>query len=67
MNPALREFEKLLGQFRKGFENSLSDIGRKFLRAKAFRDAIPKNTKGFIHSLHDLFVWVTTSRACLQR
>ena len=58
-NRALREFEKLLGQFRKGLrQNSLSDIGRKFLRAKAFRDAIPKNTKGFIHSLHDLFVWV---------
>ena len=56
---ALREFEKLLGQFRKGLrQGSLSDVGRKFLRAKLFRDSIPKNTKGFIHSLHDLFIWV---------
>jgi prephenate dehydrogenase len=56
---ALREFEKLLGQFRKGLhQNSLSDVGKKFLRAKSFRDSIPKNTKGFIHSLHDLFIWV---------
>jgi len=56
---ALREFEKLLGQFRKGLhQGSLSDVGKKFLRAKSFRDSIPKNTKGFIHSLHDLFIWV---------
>ena len=56
---ALREFEKLLEQFRKGlYQSSLSDVGKKFLRAKSFRDSIPKNTKGFIHSLHDLFVWV---------
>jgi len=56
---ALSEFEKLLGQFRKGLhQDSLSDVGKKFLRAKSFRDSIPRNTKGFIHSLHDLFVWV---------
>lgn len=56
---ALREFEKLLGQFRKGlYQRSLSDLGNKFLRAKSFRDSIPQNTKGFLHSLHDLFVWV---------
>ena len=56
---ALQEFEKLLRQFRKRLnQRSLSDVGKKFLRAKSFRDSIPKNTKGFLHSLHDLFVWV---------
>jgi len=56
---SLKEFEKLLAQFRKGLhQRSLADVGRKFFRAKSFRDSIPKNTKGFLHSLHDLFIWV---------
>ncbi|MGA7159745.1 MAG: prephenate dehydrogenase [Bacteroidota bacterium] len=65
---ALGEFEKLLRQFRKGLlQDSLSDIGKKFIRAKSFRDSIPKNTKGFLHSLHDLFVWVDDKPGTLAR
>ncbi len=65
---ALLEFEKLLGEVRKGLhQRSLSDVGKKFLRAKSFRDSIPKNTKGFLHSLHDLFVWVDDKPGMLAK
>ena len=65
---ALREFEKLLGEVRKGLhQRSLSDVGKKFIRAKSFRDSIPKNTKGFLHSLHDLFVWVDDKPGMLAK
>ena len=65
---ALRDFEKLLAQLRRGLrQRSLSDVGKKFLRAKSFRDSIPKNTKGFLHSLHDLFVWVDDKPGTLAK
>ncbi len=65
---ALGEFEKLLGQFRKGLlQSSLSDVGKRFIRAKSFRDSIPKSTKGFLHSLHDLFVWVDDKPGTLAK
>ncbi len=65
---ALHEFEKLLGQIRKGLhQRSLSEVGKKFLRAKSFRDSIPKNTKGFLHSLHDLYVWVDDKPGMLAK
>jgi len=65
---AVAEFEKLLKQIRKGLsQRSLSALGTKFVRAKSFRDAIPKNSKGFLHSLHDLFVWVDDKPGMLAR
>jgi prephenate dehydrogenase len=65
---ALQEFEKMLALLRKGLhQRSLSDVGRKFLRAKSFRDSIPKNTKGFLHSLHDLFIWVDDKPGTLAK
>jgi len=65
---ALREFEKLLGEVRKGLhQRSLSEVGKKFIRAKSFRDSIPKSTKGFLHSLHDLFVWVDDKPGMLAK
>ncbi len=64
----LREFEKQLGQLRRGLRQpSLAIVGTKFLRAKSFRDSIPKNSKGFLHSLHDLFVWVDDRPGTLAR
>jgi prephenate dehydrogenase len=64
----LDEFEKLLGKFRKELlQSSLSDVGKRFVRAKSFRDSIPKNTKGFLHSLHDLFVWVDDKPGTLAK
>lgn len=64
----LREFGKMLGDIDTGIrERSLSQLGRKFLRAKKFRDAIPKNSKGFLHSLHDLYVWVDDKPGMLAK
>ena len=65
---ALKEFEQLIAQLRRGLhQRSLAGVGKKFLRAKSFRDSIPKNTKGFLHSLHDLFVWVDDKPGTLAR
>jgi prephenate dehydrogenase len=65
---AVSEFEQLLKHIRKGLsQRSLSEVGKKFVRAKSFRDAIPKNSKGFLHSLHDLFVWVDDKPGMLAR
>ena len=65
---AVAEFEKLLKQIRKELsQRTLSKVGKKFVRAKSFRDAIPKNSKGFLHSLHDLFVWVDDKPGMLAR
>ena len=56
---SLMELEKALRDFDKDLkEESLSRIGRKFVRAKSFRDSIPKNSKGFLHPTHDIYVWV---------
>lgn len=64
----LREYELVLKQIEKGLsKKSLSTVGRKFLRAKAFRDAIPRNTKGFLHSLHDVFVSVEDKPGMLAK
>lgn len=55
----LKEIEKALKQFGDDLsEKSLARIGRKFQRAKSFRDSIPKNSKGFLHPTHDIYVWV---------
>jgi prephenate dehydrogenase len=64
----LREYELLIKQLKRELsEKSLSAVGRKFLRAKAFRDAIPRNSKGFLHSLHDLFVSVEDKPGMLAK
>ncbi len=40
---------------------------RKFRSAKSLRDAIPKNSKGFLHPLHDIYVWVNDTPGALSR
>ena len=55
----LGAFEALLRGMKKELsEASLGKTGARFRRAKSFRDSIPRNTKGFLHSLHDVFVSV---------
>jgi prephenate dehydrogenase len=55
----LEEFGKELRQFEKGLtKESLSSIREKFLRAKSFRDSIPRNSKGFLHPTHDIYLWI---------
>jgi prephenate dehydrogenase len=65
---ALRELEKALRQIDKDlFEESLSRVGKKFTRAKSFRDSIPKNSKGFLHPIHDIYVWVNDKPGVLAQ
>ncbi len=40
------------------FQNELSKIAGKFEEARVSRDEIPKNSKGFLKPLHDIFVYV---------
>jgi prephenate dehydrogenase len=55
----LRKYELALKELEKDLsKKSLSAVERKFLRAKNFRDSIPRNSKGYLHSLHDVFVSV---------
>ncbi|HTR81369.1 MAG TPA: prephenate dehydrogenase [Bacteroidota bacterium] len=70
-----REVKGVLREFRGAIKNvdamlnerTLSSMGKKFVRAKSFRDEIPKNSKGFLHSLHDLFVWVDDKPGVLAK
>ncbi len=56
---AIKSFRTLLTQFDQQLSAStLSHFEKSFTRAKTVRDAIPKNSKGFLHPLHDLFVSV---------
>jgi prephenate dehydrogenase len=40
---------------------------QRFRSAKSLRDAIPKSTKGFLHPLHDMYVWVEDTPGALSR
>ncbi|MDE3059115.1 MAG: prephenate dehydrogenase [Bacteroidota bacterium] len=40
---------------------------RRFRSAKLLRDAIPKNSKGFLHPLHDIYVWVDDMPGALAK
>ena len=56
---ALQEFRSVLAEYdRELGSGSLGQTGRAFKGAKKYRDAIPRSSKGFLHPLHDLFVWV---------
>jgi prephenate dehydrogenase len=56
---SLKEFRALLSEFETDLSGAtLARTGRRFSTAKQFRDAIPRSSKGFLHPLHDIFVWV---------
>jgi len=64
----LREMEMALRQFDKDLlEVSLSRMGKKFMSAKSYRDSIPKNSKGFLHPTHDIYVWVNDKPGVLAQ
>ncbi|MFA6455675.1 MAG: prephenate dehydrogenase [Bacteroidota bacterium] len=56
----IKEFSELLGQFEKGLRSSATQrsFERRFIAAKTVRDAIPKNSKGFLHPLFEVYVAV---------
>lgn len=64
----LREFEKILRDAESALsQDSLLRIKKRFLRAKLFRDAIPRRSKGFLHPLYDIFVWVDDRPGMLMK
>jgi prephenate dehydrogenase len=56
----LKEFSSLLSRFEKDLRSSSShkSFAERFRNAKIVRDAIPKNSKGFLQPVHDIFVSV---------
>ncbi len=57
---AVKEFSSLLSQFGKDLQSSSrrNSFEQRFRNAKTVRDAIPKNSKGFLQPVHDIFVSV---------
>ena len=57
---AVKEFSSLLSQFEKDLRSSSrrNSFAKRFRNAKNVRDAIPKNSKGFLQPVHDIFVSV---------
>lgn len=57
---AIKEFSSLLIQFEKDLRSSppRNSFAQRFRNAKIVRDAIPKNSKGFLQPVHDIFVSV---------
>jgi prephenate dehydrogenase len=56
----VREFADLMLQFEKDLRTvgRQQHFSRRFASAKTLRDAIPKNSKGFLHPLYELYVSV---------
>ncbi len=57
---AVSHFTQVLSRFKKQLNSSTGrkKISDAFSRAKSLRDAIPKNTKGFLHPLFEVYVAV---------
>jgi prephenate dehydrogenase len=56
---AVQLLERELKSYRSSLrKRSLSHIKQDFSRARKFRNAIPRNMKGFLHSLSNLYVYV---------
>lgn len=56
---AIESLKRELTDMKKLIEESkLSELSEKFESSRKKRDEIPKDTKGFLHPLHDLFVFV---------
>ena len=46
---------------------SLREMQKNFQRAKAFRDAIPRNSKGFLHPTYDIYLWADDKPGVLAK
>ena len=60
ISSVLKEFSALLAVFEKQLRTPSAGkaFAAQFKAAKELRDAIPKNSKGFLHPLHELYVSV---------
>lgn len=65
----LREFSSLLTRYEKDLrtQKTQSHFARRFREAKNLRDAIPKNSKGFLHPLFEVYVSVEDKPGVLAR
>ena len=56
----VKEFSGILSRFEKDLSSPTrrKEFARRFKNAKTLRDAIPKNSKGFLHPLHEIYVSV---------
>ncbi len=57
---AVKEFSSILSKFENDLQSSSrrNSFAQRFRNAKELRDAIPKNSKGFLHPLYDVYVSV---------
>ncbi|MBI3461289.1 prephenate dehydrogenase/arogenate dehydrogenase family protein [Candidatus Acetothermia bacterium] len=58
IDSVLGEFMGLLSQMRSALPKHTDEIGTNFLKAKKFRDALPRRSKGFLRALHRLAIVV---------
>ncbi len=65
----LREFSTALNMFEKDLRspNTQRRFAKQFSSAKTLRDAIPKNSKGFLHPLYEVYVSVEDKPGVLAR
>ncbi len=65
----VKEFSVLLSQFGKDLQSQSrrNEFAKRFRNAKTLRDAIPKNSKGFLHPLYDVYVSVDDKPGILSR
>lgn len=65
---AIDNFIYDLQQMKSNIEkNNFNELTKKFENARKKRDEIPKNTKGFIHSLIDIYVYVKDEPGVLSK
>ena len=64
LDSMIEELKSVKEMIRFGNFEKLSD---KFERARITRDEIPKNTKGFLNPLHDIFVFVRDEPGVISR
>jgi prephenate dehydrogenase len=69
ISAVLRELERMLKDFRNGLHPAAPAprFARQFNAAKEWRDAIPKNSKGFLHPLYEVVVSVDDKPGILAR
>ncbi len=56
-----------IGKYPNRITAGKTGLKKEFQRAKELRDAIPKNTKGFLAPLHDIFVQIKDEPGSLQK
>ncbi len=63
----LRLLIRLISTYPARISSGTAGLKKEFRRAKELRDAIPKNTKGFLAPLHDIFVQIKDEPGSLQK